>query len=91
MAKSPKVTQTVTPPPAEAPQPLASPYGEDLPMGLSQLRFGSKNNLRLRKQTDPAQPADGGSSTGSTGSSPGTSRDSGGSRPYIPRSRGLQL
>jgi hypothetical protein len=96
MAKAPKVSQTVTPPPAEAPQPLASPYGEEQPMGLSQLRFGSKNNLRLRKQ---AAPGAGGSTGGSSGSSSGSSSGGsgsgggaggGGSNP-IKRPQGLQL
>jgi hypothetical protein len=81
MAKTPKVTQNVTPPPAEAPTPLASPYGEDEVLGLSQLRFNSKNNLKLRKaggsQAGGSQ-AGGNAGSGGTGGSGGGGSQTGG-------------
>lgn len=60
---APQVTQTVTPPPAETPVPLASPYANDeLSTGLSGLRVASRSS-KARKGSSKG-------STPSTGSGP---------------------
>ena len=46
--KAPAATTVVTPPPSAAPQPMAAADVQDAALNLSQLRIGSRNNLRLR-------------------------------------------
>jgi hypothetical protein len=77
--KAPTVTQTVTPPPAEAPQPLASPYGTDEAMTLSALRIGSRNNLRSRPGPTGASSGLTIGSASSSGSSSSGTASAGGS------------
>jgi len=56
----PPKTPDPAPPPAEAPRPLASPFPDDDEVGnLSQLRLGSRSNLRRSQRT--------GGDTGGTG------------------------
>lgn len=67
--KSPTIQQTVAPPPAEAPAPLALPDGEA--MSVASLRLAGRNSLRTRK--GPASPTGGASASASSGATGGTS------------------
>ena len=52
---SPTVNQTVTPPPAAAPQPLALAEPSTSGANISQLRIGSKANTKMRAPTTSLQ------------------------------------